>query len=69
MLLRQQLIAARETAKALVASIDAALAAIEQPEPVDPNAACQHPVEVRVPAASMGRTGSYICGKCSETVN
>ena len=69
MLLRQQLIAARETAKALVASIDAALQAIEQPEPVDLNAPCQHPAEVRVPAASMGRSGAFICGKCSETVN
>ncbi len=67
MLLRQQLIAARETAKALVASIDAALSALDVPEP-PVGGPCQHPPEMRVEAGGMGSPNAYICGACQEKV-
>lgn len=60
--LEQQLVAARETAKALVASIDAALGALQVKPACD--GTCHHPPEQRIAAPRMGQPEAYVCGKC-----
>lgn len=67
-ILKQQLIAARETAKALVLSIDAALAGIDvrQESPPEASGPCQHPTNHRIPIPAMGREGAWKCGLCDH---
>jgi len=65
-LVRQQMVAARETAKAMVGLLDALLAEMERPEREEPTV-CQHPPNNRVSTGVMGNPGRFLCGVCGET--
>jgi hypothetical protein len=62
-MLRQQLVAVRETAKALVASIDAALSTMDRPSELT-DGACRH--DARLEAGTMGNPNRWICQACGH---
>lgn len=65
-MVKQQMVAARETAKALVGLLDALLAEMERPEREEPTV-CQHPPDKRVSTGVMGNPGRFLCGVCGVT--
>lgn len=63
--LRAQIVAIRESARALAAQADALIAVLDRPpaggSPAD---GCQHPAAARLVAAIMGAPNRTICGAC-----
>lgn len=69
-LLRTQLVAIRESARALVAQADAILAALDGAA-VDRGRTgfvCPHPAAQRISAPAMGTPARVICGVCEMEV-
>jgi len=60
-ILKQQLIAARESAKALAAVLDGLLSEMDRQERSE-KTTCDHPVNRRISMAVMGDPGRFRCG-------
>ena len=64
-MLREQVVAIRAGAAAIVAQADAILAAIAPSgAPAGPSGMCQHPRESRRAAPRMGHPEAWICERC-----
>lgn len=68
-LLRAQLMAMRDTAKALTAQAEAILMALEAPHAgMQRSNGCEHPPGQRIDASTMGAPNRIVCGVCQAEV-